>query len=529
MFASLLLFLGLSCFCFSDSFAEFDILIKNGLVYDGTEAAPKHLDIGVKGDKIVAIGKLDASAKTVIQAQDYIVTPGFIDVHTHNDILDFRNENIDFSTLQNQKFIENTNNTFQGVTTVITGLCGVGSTHTDDWLRFIKKVGYGTNIYHLIPHGSLRTELFGNEVHTLNKEQMQLMKKRIVEEMENGAIGLSTGLIYTPGEFASTEELIELCKVIKPYGGIYVSHVRGENGAKIIDAYNEAIKIGREAGVPVQISHMKLCTPCLEVTTEKLLEVIEKARKEGLDVTGDQYPYTATAMPFPLPAKFKNPWGLKPEYKSGSGRGELLRKTQEYLAKHSPNQIMILDNPSDRTLNGKYLSEIAKLQGISPEEAVLRMSDTEWPLYAAHFVINEEIMKKIMQKEYVFTGSDEGSNLRTEDMPIQGEHPRAYGTFARKIRKYALEEQIITLNQAIMSMTSLPAKKFRMKRRGELKVGNFADITIIDLKNYRDLTTYENASQSAQGIKYLLVNGVIEINDGNISKEKGGQALRRDQ
>ena len=182
---------------------------------------------------------------------------------------------------------------------------------------------------------------------------------------------------------------------------------------------------------------------------------------------------------------------------------------------------MILDNPSDRTLNGKYLSEIAVLLGMSPEEAVLRMCDTEWPLYAAHFVIDEEVMKAIMQKEYVFTGSDEGTNLQVIGRPLKGEHPRAYGTFATKIKKYVLEDHIITLNQAIMSMTSLPAKKFHMKGRGELKVGNFADIAIIDLKNYRDMATYENASQYAQGVKYLLVNGILELDDGKPTNNKG--------
>lgn len=513
-----------TCFCCAETERDFDIIIKNGLVYDGTENPPGVTDIGVIGDKIAAMGEIKASAKTTINAQGLVVTPGFIDVHTHNDWVDFK-------SFLDKTVIEDYNNITQGVTTVITGLCGAGSTHTQEWFDFINTVRLSTNVYHLIPHGQLRAELFGRETQKLNDEQMALMKERIADEMEKGALGLSTGLIYIPGSFADTDELIELCKVIKKYNGIYVSHVRGEDGRRVLESYKEAIKIGREADVPVQISHMKLCKPFKDVTAVHMLEIIENARKEGIDVTGDQYPYIACQRVLSgyVPAKFISSSGIKPEYKTGAGKKELEEAVKAKLSQEFLQDLLIVDNPSDPKTNGRYVTAIAADQHIQPEDAFINMIlDANHDIIAAVFCINEEAMKTIMQQEYVFTGSDQLSHMRTPDAVKSGVHPRAYGSFARKISKYALQDGLITLKSAIRSMTALPAKKFRMKGRGELKVGNYADIAVIDLQNYKDLATYENPRQCAEGVKYVLVNGVIEIKEGKIASEMGGRPLGRE-
>lgn len=515
-----------SCFCFSETSVEnFDIIIKNGLIYDGTKNPAIVGDVGILDDRIVAIGAIEGKAKKTIDANGLVVAPGFIDVHTHNDW------GVSPALLENRT-VEESNNVCQGVTTVITGLCGSGNPSIESWFDFLKKRGCYTNVYHLIPHGELRIQLFGYETQKLNDEQLLLLKAKVAEEMQKGAIGLSTGLIYQPSMFADTNELIELCKVLKEYDGIYVSHVRGEDGRRVLDSYNEAVRIGREANVPVQISHMKLTKPFRDVKVLQMLNIIENARAEGIDVTGDQYPYTSAQLSLRkfVPKKFMGSDWIKPEYREGNGRQELetaLRATapkdQEFL-----HDLLIIDNPADPTMNGKRLTALAELWGISPEEAIIRIIvESRNDIIAATFCINEEDVREIMKHEYVFTGSDQLSNIRISNSRKPGNHPRAYGSFVRKIAKYALQEKAISLNQAIMSMTSLPAKKFRLHGRGELKIGNYADIVVFDVHSLQDYATYEHPDQCAQGIKYVLVNGVIELNDGQLTGDKGGVPLAR--
>jgi N-acyl-D-amino-acid deacylase len=498
----------------------YDLIIKNGLVYDGSEESPKICDIGIANDRIVAVGAIDKLAKRTIDATGLIVTPGFIDIHTHQDWFDFKSHEQDL-------LVEDYNNLYQGVTTIITGLCGAGVPDIDEWYGFANKIGLTTNVYHLIPHGSLRDSLFGQAT-KLTYSQLAIMKEKVADQMKKGALGLSTGLIYVPGCHSDTEELVELCKAMKPYNGIYVSHVRGEDGKSVLAAYKEAIDIGREAHVGVEISHMKVMKPYIGTSARDLLKLIDDARNEGLDITGDQYPYEAcaTILPAFLPATYRTPLGIKEEYKSGAGREELRTAVHDYLSVVAPNEILILDNPADPSMNGKYINEIAQIQDVSPEDAFLDTICRHDCIKTVFFVMNDDDIRLIMQKEYVFTASDQLSLLRIAGSSPSLFHPRAYGTFARKISKFAMEEHVISVNQAIRSMTSLPAQKFHLTGRGEIKVGNYADIAVIDLAHYKDVATYTNTNQYARGVEYVIVNGIIELDYGVVSNKRGAQLLR---
>lgn len=280
---------------------DFDILIKGGLVYDGTLSPPRAADLGIKSGRIVAFGDLTkARAAKLIEARGLAVTPGFIDVHTHCDQA-FQIMNPRYLAKAPQSMKGNYNYIYQGVTTVITGNCGLGIPRTDQWFDMAKTLSFGTNVAHLAPHGAIRADLFGvNQPGELSAAQLDALKRRIAEEMEKGAVGLSTGLEYAPGLLSSASELAELARIAARLDRIYTTHMRNETGAAgpdgkpaVIAALEEAVLIGRRAGIPVEVSHLKVGVPNNTIPASQILEVIEKARREGLDVTADQYPYDA--------------------------------------------------------------------------------------------------------------------------------------------------------------------------------------------------------------------------------------------
>lgn len=292
---------------------DFDVLVRGGTVYDGTLGDPYVADVGIRNDRITAIGNLSGTARKMLDAKGLIVTPGFIDVHTHVDIsFLITGEQVSLAS-QMPEWKENHNWLHQGVTTVVTGNCGQGYADTSKWLGILDRLGFGNNVYHLAPYGAIREELFGKDLtQPLTREQIDAMKDRLAEEMEKGAIGLSVGLEYSPDYLATTEELIELAKVVKEYNGIYVTHIRNQTGmiypdgrVGVLEAIKEAIEIGRQAAVPVQISHIQVNVPWDDVQASQMLELIEQARKEGLDVTTDQHPYDVGFAPitYRLPKK----------------------------------------------------------------------------------------------------------------------------------------------------------------------------------------------------------------------------------
>ncbi len=508
-----------------------EILIQGGLVYDGSKSAPHVADVGIRGDRIVAIGQLTSNGAKVIDARRKIVTPGFIDVHTHVDRDFTEGGNLALLAYILPEWKGNYNYLYQGVTTVVSGNCGYGYTDTSAWFDRLRSVQFGSNVYHLAPHGEIRMALFGKEQPTeLSPEQLDRFKKKIASEMEKGAVGFSTGLGYGPGNLSSTQELVELAKVVKRYGGLYATHIRtytsdpGPNGQPgILNGYNEAIEIGRSAHIPVQLSHLQIQmgTRYPNVKPSQVLENIERARGEGLDVTADQYPYAAglTLISALLPDKFKSDKGVLDQYKTPQGKVEIKRAAQELFVDVPPEKILLLDGD----YAGKTLAEGARSAKKDPADAYVEQVTKDKSPNGIVFQQDMNFVKELAQRDYVFTASD---GLTHVALAMKA-HPRMYGTFPRKIRQFALDEKLMDLNAVIRSMTSLPADKFHMKGRGRIAEGYYADVAVIDLDTIADVSTYEKADVFAKGILYLLVNGVLEISRGQATGERGGKPLKR--
>ncbi|MBU4010149.1 MAG: amidohydrolase family protein, partial [Proteobacteria bacterium] len=351
----------------------FDTLIKNGTIFDGTASKPYLADIGIKGDKIISIGKLDGSSTQVIDATGLTVTPGFIDIHTHCDLTFQRTGIKRYLAYVMPSFKGNHNYMYQGVSTVVTGNCGYGYTDTAFWLDLVDTMTFGSNVLHLAPHGMIRKELFGdNQPTELSTKQLDAMKTRVAEEMEKGAVGFSTGLEYAPGLQASTRELIEINKVVSQYGGLHTTHIRdltgkimANGGFGIVQALQEAVEIGKRAEISTQISHLTLKAPYNGVSSGQLFDVIEQAQLDGMDILADQFPYTAgaTLLSARLPAEFKSDAGIKDQYKTKEGRLLVKKAIEERFLFSGPEQILIAMYPENESFEGRTLNEIAQEKG----------------------------------------------------------------------------------------------------------------------------------------------------------------------
>ncbi len=512
---------------------DFDILIKGGTIYDGTLKKPRVADIAIKGDRIVAIGNLaKAQAVKIIDARGLAVTPGFIDVHTHSDMA-FQIMNPKYFSKASPMLKGNYNYIYQGVTTVVTGNCGMGIPRTDQWFDMVKALNFGTNAAHLAPHGAIRAELLGTDQPVeLTSAQLEAMKKRIAEEMEKGAVGLSTGLEYAPGLLSTTGELIELARVTARMGRIFTTHMRDESGTigpdgvpAVVHSLEEAIEIGKKAGISVEVSHFKIAAPTNKTPASRILGMIEKARREGVDISADQYPYNAgsTYITALIPKKFQgNDYGVKPEFKTPEGRRaikEAIEKTFTYLP---PEKVLIAFAWGYKQFEGKTLTEIGEMEGKSPSEAYVDLVCQKVCPTGVFFSQDMPVVEEILKQETVITASDGGTFMIGMLKP----HPRCYATYPRKLRMVALDNQWMSVEKAIRTMTSLPAEKFRIKNRGKIEKGYFADVALIDLANFRDTATYLDPHQYATGVKHLLVNGVWGIADGKATGQGGGVALK---
>jgi N-acyl-D-amino-acid deacylase len=512
-----------------------DLVIKNGLVYDGSGNEPKQMDIAVSGDRIAAVGTVNgAGARRVIDASGRMVTPGFIDVHTHCDLTFKRTGWKRHLARVMASWKGNHNYLYQGVTTVVTGNCGYGYTDTTRWYDMVESVGFGTNVAHLIPHGILREDLFGagTQPKGMSAAQLERMKGRVAEEMEKGAIGISTGLEYAPGCHADTAELIALARVVRGHNGIFTSHIRDESGKKgenglpaVIHSLQEAIAVGREAEIPVEISHLKISAPINDTPAQWLLSTIEKARDEGLKIVADQYPYAAgsTVLTILLPLDMVTAGGVKAEFKTRAGRKQIEAAIEGVFAYAGPEKTLITMYGGREAYEGKTLAQIAEMEGRPAAKSFCDMVCEDKPPMAVFFFQEMDVVKALAPHDYIITASDGWTNPMGMGKP----HPRVYGTFPRKIRRFVLEDLLMSLPAAIRSMTSLPAEQFNIKGRGRILAGNFADIAVIDLDRIADHATFTEPHQNSTGVDHLLVNGVFSIENGQPTGNRNGRALKR--
>jgi N-acyl-D-amino-acid deacylase len=497
-----------------------DLLIRGGQVFDGTGADAFQADVGVREDRIVFVGdsrKQQVDAARVIDATALIVSPGFIDPHTHAD-----------ADLLDPVRHSNLNYLMQGVTTVIVGNDGGGTPHPAKTFDTWQKQGIGTNAAILVGHGAVRREILGvNDVQP-TAEQLEKMRLLVRGAMEEGAIGLSTGLFYVPGSFAKTEEVIELSKVAGEKGGYYDTHMRDESTYTIgvLGSIQETIRIGREAHIPVHISHIKALGPEVWGKSTDVIAMIRKAQDEGIKVTADQYPYEASgssldAALIPHDVQILPPEQLGNLSSDQGKRTKVLEEIAENLEHRGGAERLLFTSKVVPELHGHTLAQVAQQRKKTPVEAALdlfvemRKTKKTGALAVASFNMNEQDIENFMRQNWVMTGSDGSPG-----------HPRKYGTFPRKIRMYALDKKVIPLPFAIHSSSGLTAESLHLDQRGLLRTGYFADLIVFDPKAIADQATYENPEVLASGMKYVLVNGKLAIDDGKFTNVFAGRALK---
>lgn len=500
---------------------RFDILLHNGKIIDGTGNSWYYGSVGIKDGKIAAIGReVEGTAGTTIDATGLIIAPGFIDVHTHIE--------------EDEKRLPTADNfIYDGVTTVITGNCGSSATNIGGYLGMIDSLRLSINVAVLIGHNDVRKAVMGRANRDATEEEMQKMESIVDKAMKDGAVGLSTGLIYIPGTYTKTPEIVRLAKVAAKYNGVYASHMRDE-GDSVTFAIEEALTIGREAKIPVQISHFKLSGQQNWGRSKETVPMIEKARREGIEVTIDQYPYTAsstsisTLLPEEILADGQDSIRARlqrPDVRKYVTK-EMLKKIKKRKLKHFSYAVVAYFAP-DTGYNGKSIEEINLLKGRKHKakyeaETVMDLM-MQGGASAVFHGMSEEDIKRIMQYPYNMFASDATIRVPNAGVP----HPRGYGTNARVLGKYVREEKVISLEEAIRRMTSLPAQKFELAGRGLLKEGYAADIVVFSEAEVKDLSTFEKPHQYSTGFKFVVVNGKLVVDNGRHKGMRSGVAIRK--
>ena len=529
---------------------KFDVVIKNGTVYDGTGSEGRKADVAIRGDRIVGVGDFqNSSATNVIDAHGLAVAPGFI------NMLSWSTESL-IQDGRSQSEIR------QGVTTEIMGEGeSMGPVNdrvrqymlkqqTDikydipwntlvEYLQYLEKRGVSCNIASFIGATTIRENVIGFEDKQPTPQQMDEMRELVRKEMEAGALGIGSALIYPPAFYAKTEELIGLCKVAAKYQGKYISHMRSE-GNRLLEAFDELLHISREAHIPAELYHIKALGQKNWGKMDTLLARIEAARKEGLPIRANMYTYIAggTGLDACLP-----PWtqdGGYPELLKRLRDPEIRKKIAAevkvdsdkwenlYLGAGSPDRIVLSDFTSEKLkpLDGKSLAEIAKIRGTDPVETIMDLlSENEARIGAMYFLMSEENVRKEITKPWISFGSDEASQAPEGVFLKSTPHPRAYGTFARVLGKYARDEKLVTLPEAIRRLSALPATNLGLDHRGFLREGMFADVVVFDPTKIADYATFENPAQYATGMKNVFVNGREVLKDGEHTGAKPGRTL----
>ncbi len=530
--------------------SSFDVLIKNGLVYDGSGGKPRLADIGIKDDKVNAVGDLkSAKATVIIDATGLAVAPGFINMLSWavDDLV------IDGRSMGDIK---------QGVTTEIFGEgSSMGPLNEEmmrraqaeqgdlrykiewttlaEYLQFLERQGVSCNVASYIGATTIREYVIGLEDKKATPEQMQQMRELVRKEMQAGALGIGSSLIYAPAFYAPTEELIELCKVAAEYKGKYISHMRSE-GNRLIEGIEELIRIAREAKIPAEIYHLKAAGKANWAKMDAAIALIEKARKQGLKITADMYTYPAgsTGLDAAMP-----PWVLDGGYEAAFKRlkdqatrkqiaQEILAPSDKwenlFLAAGSADRVLLVGfkNDSLKKYTGKTLAEVAKLRGEEVTDTIMNLVvEDQSRVGTVYFMMSEDNIKKQIKLPWVSFGSDAGS-MATEGVFLKSStHPRAYGNFVRLLGKYVREEKVISMEEAVRRLTSLPATNLELKGRGMLKAGYFADVVVFDPKRIGDKATFEQPHQYAVGMQHVFVNGKQVLKDGQHTGATPGLAL----
>jgi N-acyl-D-aspartate/D-glutamate deacylase len=500
-----------------------DVVIHGATLIDGTGQPGVVGDLAMRGETIVAVGRWQGSARQIIDGTGLVAAPGFIDLHNHSDLTP-RGKSEPYTVAPDTRSIDNFIS--QGCTTVVTGNCGAGVVDVGAYLDSISKNGAGTNIVHLVPHGAVREKVFGSQDRPPTPSELSQMQALVAEGMQKGAWGLSTGLWYPPGAYAKTEEVIELAKVVHKHGGIYASHMRNED-THLLAAIRETIEIGAKAGCPAHISHLKCSTRDAWGKMSEVTALIEEARAKGQKVTADQYPYDAsstslTAYLVPRAAQEGGPKALVKRLDDPSTGPQIREAVQKNMDLHGgPARFQITSFPEAPAYLGKSIAEIAKEEGKDPLDKAIDLIRGNAGVVA--FAMQEDDMFFAMKKPYVATASDGRASTLTDGHP----HPRFYGSFPRKIGKFAIEQGVMPLAAAIRSATGLPADILGLKDRGLLKAGLKADVVVFDPKTFRDQATFTKPHQHSTGVKWVFVNGVAVIADGQRTGAIPGRALRR--
>lgn len=489
-----------------------DILIRGGNLVDGSGGAPRRADVGVTGDRITFVGNAAAArvaAGRTIDATGLVVAPGFIDPHTHTE-----------GDLSNAERKSNLPYLMQGVTTVVTNNDGGGPIDIGRVIAAWTKNGIGTNAALYVPQGSVRRAVMGMSDAKPTQAQLDSMEDLVARGMDAGAIGMSTGLYYAPGSYSSTEEVIDLAKVAAKKGGLYDSHIRDESSYTIglIAAVNEVIRIGREAHMPVHISHIKALGADVWGQSDSVIKLMKQARAEGIDITAAQYPYTASgtsvgASLLPRWAEVGGTDSLRARINDPATHARLVTEMTENMRRRGGAHTLLITGGRDLSIRGKRLDEVARLRNTTPIEAAMQII-LAGDANVASFNMDEKDIDNFMRQDFIFTDSDGSEG-----------HPRKYGTFPKLYHEYVTQRHVLTLPQMVRRSSAATAKALGLADRGMIAPNYFADVVVFDPNTFQDRSTYEQPTLLATGVRYLLVNGGLAIDGGKYTGLTAGRVL----
>ncbi len=512
--------MGLLLTACADAAPVYDVLIRGGEVHDGTGTVGQVQDVAIQDGRIAAVGDLAGDdAALVIDATGLVVTPGFIDVHSH------AGGGLATAGLSHARPL-----LAQGLTTVFVNPDGGGAVDLAEQRAELLRDGLGVNAAQFVGHGSVRRAVFGAEDRAPTAAELEEMRALVRTAMEEGAWGLSSGTFYVPGSYSKPDEIIALARVVAEYGGGYQSHPRDESNytVGVLASAEEVIDVARQAGVPAVITHIKALGPPVWGMSADVVQSVQSAREdEGLSVWADQYPYEASATGLSA--------ALLPRWSQAGGRDALLARLSDPATRArirgemvgnlsrrgGADRIQFRRFRPDPTIEGRKLSDLAAEQGRDPLDVALDLIE-QGSVSIVSFNMSEEDVRTFMVQPWTMTSSDGDLVPWNEGVP----HPRSYGAFSRKIRRYVIEEGVVTLSQAIRSMTSLPAEVFGMTDRGRIEPGLAADIAVFDLDRVQDLATYTEPHQLAEGMVHVFVNGGAAMRDGEFTDLLHGQVLR---